>query len=126
MRSVEERLASTLGLACLSGTRDRVIVGAFVLPFLIPFLALVTSAPPTKFGFQMYSGVGTLSAEFVDGAGVVHDVDFGPALVTRRADIDWIQRLPTHLCKTTPEAVEIRVRQDTIGDDRVVSRECLR
>lgn len=116
----------TLGATGAGRWGRRLVVAVFVVQFLVPLLALVGSPAPSKFGFQMYSGVGGLSAEVIGLSGDREHVDIGSVLAAGRPDIDWLSRLPDHLCAVRPGAAEVVVRQAYPDGDRVVRQPCSR
>src|SRR5215213_11814270 len=81
--------------------RRGLIVGVFALQFLIPLIALVGSPAPSRFGFQMYSGQGKVSAYVVDSSGQRRTLEFTDLVANDRTEIDWISRLETtYVCNT--------------------------
>jgi hypothetical protein len=82
---------------------------AIVLQFLVPAIAL-TRTPPTRFGFQMYSGVGSLPVlTTVDASGREQRVPLDSIAAQSRVEIDWADRAVQYLCRTRPTLVEVRV-----------------
>jgi hypothetical protein len=78
---------------------------------LIPGAALVQPAP-TRFGFQMYSGQGSLAIDVVDGAGHALEVDLIEYIAAPpRLELDWTRNLPEYLCTVVPAAARVTVTQ---------------
>ncbi len=78
---------------------------------VVPTIALL-SPPPAKFGFQMYSGIGGVSAQVVHDDGRTEHLDPRPFVAKYRPDIDWLPALPEAMCSGIPTAVEVLVEQD--------------
>ena len=89
------------------------------LQIAIPLIALL-QPPPQKFGFQMYSGLGAVTATIIDADGMEQTVTDFDKLVGKSADTDWLPLLPEALCESNGDAVEVRVEQS----GRVRSIEC--
>jgi hypothetical protein len=101
-----------------------VLVAAVVaLQYVVPFVALTASAPPTRFGFQMYSGLGSVSAQQIDGDGRTSDLDLASMTVKFRPELDWSD-LQERLCAMSPDAKLIKVTTYDIADPRVRSVTC--
>ena len=85
-----------------------------MLQFAVPLAALVSSEPPTRFGFQMYSGLGWTTVEIHDRDGELVDYNWRQALAsTPRPDLDWgSSQLPSYLCDTVSEAATVTVRRN--------------
>lgn len=78
---------------------------------VVPAIALL-GAPPTRFGFQMYSAQGGAVVEVVDRAGRDVHVDLGEVLAgTPRPELDWTRVLPERICESEPQAVRVTVIQ---------------
>ncbi|WP_232499652.1 hypothetical protein [Agromyces humatus] len=102
----------------LAGTAAVLVVIA--LQIAIPLVALL-QPPPQKFGFQMYSGLGAVTATVIDVDGREHTVtEFDQLMGKYRPDIDWLPLLPEALCESFIDAVDVRVEQS----GRVRSIEC--
>ena len=85
-------------------TKTRRLVAAVVaVQIAVPALAMVLCDAPTRFGFQMYSGVGSLPEITADGAAVPID----SLIAAPRAEIDWSRVLPEHTCRQFPKAKRI-------------------
>ena len=107
--------------------RGGLIVGIFALQFLIPFIALVGSPAPSRFGFQMYSGQGKVSAYVVDASGQRKTLEFTDLVANDRTEIDWISRLETtYVCNTVENAVEVVVSQVNSHGTRTVRFSCVK
>lgn len=94
--------------------RWRALVAVIVLQFAIPFVALVASERPTRFGFQMYSGLGGPTVEIRDHEGDLVPYDWRKAIASLpRPDLDWgSSQLPAYLCDTVPGAQTVTVRRN--------------
>lgn len=107
------------------GRRGEVAVRLLaVAVFALPAALLVLADPPARFGFQMYSGYGTLTASWTDGDGEQHPVMLADHLASPRREVDWTTTLPSRLCPRLPGAVEVEVRQAARGGDRVGRATC--
>ncbi|KRE37059.1 hypothetical protein ASG73_12200 [Janibacter sp. Soil728] len=93
------------------GVPRGVVLGVIAAQFCVPLIALVASEPPTRLGFQMYSGLGSLDVTVEDEHG--QDVEYDPAevfAVSPRVEIDWTRRLPERLC-AIPGAAQVTVER---------------
>jgi hypothetical protein len=82
------------------------------LQIAVPLVALVGSDPPTRFGFQMYSGLGGVDVQIKDHDGELVPFDLHATLADLvRPELDWTSRLPAYLCTKVPEAATVTVRQ---------------
>lgn len=99
----------------------RVLVAAV---FVVPAALLALADPPARFGFQMYSGYGTLTTSWTDGDGEQHPVTIADHLASPRREVDWTTTLPSRLCPRLPGAVAVEVRQTARGGDRVGRATC--
>lgn len=104
--------------------RDRVVVGVVVALFAVPAAILLVGPKPSRFGFQMYSGYGVLSATWQDASGALHDVDLHDHLANDRIEVDWTTFLPEELCTRIPDAVRVEVRRTRPGGDEHRSVAC--
>jgi len=104
--------------------RDRVVLAIVVLLFAGPAGILVLDDRPSRFGFQMYSGYGDVSATWEDATGAVHDVDLGEHLANERNEVDWTRTLPEDLCARIAGAVRVDVRRTQPGADDHRSVRC--
>ena len=79
----------------------------------VPTIAAL-QPPPTRLGWQMYSGVGDLpsiSLTRADGSGLgvsLHDV-----IAKGRPELDWNTYLPPYLCAQHPDATGGTLSYDT-------------
>jgi hypothetical protein len=89
----------------------RAVVAVVALQFLVPLVALAME-PPTRFGFQMYSGYGSVDLSVTDRAGVRRQVGMDHVAAAYRGEIDWLGRVPAYLCRVEPDAVSATVLQD--------------
>lgn len=103
-----------------AGWRGRLVVAVVALQFLVPLIAL-TLERPVRFGFQMFSGFGAVRLLVTDHSGERREVAMEDVAVSYRAEIDWLQRMPEHLCHVEPDAVSATVEQH--GRSRTVSCE---
>lgn len=96
----------------ISSGRTGYIVGAVIaVQVVVPAVALF-HAPPSRFGFQMYSAQGGVSLEAVDEGGEPVDVNLdGIVAGSLRPELDWIDVLPGEVCQHTREAVQVVVEQ---------------
>lgn len=109
-------LATALG----RGTwQDRLLLGLVLALLLGPAVILVVGDRPSRFGFQMYSGYGDVTATWRDAAGTEHVVDLDDHLANARNEVDWTRSLPDDLCSRIPEAVAVQVRRTQPGTDQV-------
>lgn len=107
--------------------RRGLIVGAFILQFLIPLIVLIGSPAPSRLGFQMYSGQGDVHAYVVDEAGKRKAIDFGDLVANGRTEIDWISRLhKNYVCDTLRDAAEVVVSQVNSRGTRTARFSCIR
>ena len=85
--------------------RRGLVATVIAAQFCVPLVALLASAPPTRLGFQMYSGLGGLEVTVEDEQGETLEYDPGDVLpVSPRIEIDWTRRLPEALCEVTGAA----------------------
>lgn len=85
--------------------RRGLVATVIAAQFCVPLVALLASAPPTRLGFQMYSGLGGLDITVEDERG--EELEYDPAdilAVSPRIEIDWTRRLPEALCEATGAA----------------------
>ena len=98
----------------MGGTRwgSRVVVAVIALQVAVPFVALVSGPAPTRFGFQMYSGMGGTTVKVFDRDGRALPADWHDYIASLpRPDLDWKTRLPAHLCVHVPDAASVVVRR---------------
>jgi hypothetical protein len=97
-----------------------VVVAVIVLQFAVPLVAFVGGPLPTRFGFQMYSGLGGTSVEVLDSDGRALPADWHDYVASLpRPDLDWSTRLPAHLCAQLPDAASVVLRRS--GRESVVA-----
>lgn len=88
------------------GVPRGVVLTVIAAQFCVPLIALVGSAPPTRLGFQMYSGEGGIDITVEDRHGEELDPPLGDVLaVPLRAELDWTRRLPEALCEVPGAAL---------------------
>ena len=87
-------------------------IGAVIaLQVAVPLVAFLDE-PPTRFGFQMYSGLGSTEVDITARDGRPVPFDHQAALAgLLRPEFDWTQRLPEYVCANVPEAHKVAVRQ---------------
>lgn len=91
------------------GVRRGLVLAVIAAQFAVPLVALVGSVPPTRLGFQMYSGLGGLEIAVEDRGGDELEVDLADVLaVSPRSELDWTRRLPEALCGV-PAAARVTV-----------------
>lgn len=91
----------------------RILAAGVALQFAVPAVALALDAP-TRFGFQMYSGMGDqISVHATDTAGATVHIDLDTVAANPRPEIDWTQHLPEYLCATHPDYVNVTVSRDS-------------
>lgn len=96
-----------------SGIRGRLVMVAIVLQLVVPAIAFARE-PPSRFGFQMYSGVGGAEVEARDAAGRSIEIDLSYLLAgSMRPELDWTVRLPEYVCVNVPAAATVTVRQSS-------------
>ncbi|CAA9331174.1 MAG: hypothetical protein AVDCRST_MAG72-341 [uncultured Nocardioidaceae bacterium] len=94
-----------------SCARGRLVLLVLVAQAVFPFAAF-TAEPPTRFGFQMYSGIGGTSVDVRDETGASIDVDLEAVVPgSLRPELDWTALLPEHLCRRVAGAEEVEVAQ---------------
>ena len=94
--------------------RSRVLVAVIAVQVAVPLVALVGSEPPTRFGFQMYSGLGWPTVEIRDRDGELLSYNWRRAIASLgRPDLDWgSSDLAARLCTTVPGAATVLVRRN--------------
>jgi hypothetical protein len=91
--------------------KRRLLVAAVVVQIAVPAMALMKS-PPTRFGFQMYSGQGWTSVEVIGSSGDAIDVDIESYVAgALRPELDWTRNLPEVLCSSVRGAAWVTVTQ---------------
>jgi hypothetical protein len=97
----------------MSDVRGRLVLAVLMLQVLVPLVAFMAE-PPTRFGFQMYSGLGGTTVEAQGIAGEPIDVDLSKLLAgTMRPELDWMAGLPEHVCANVESAATVTVEQST-------------
>lgn len=76
--------------------RRRLVVAVLFLQVAVPLIAL--NNPPTRFGFQMYSGITSTGIEVRDRAGRVVELDEDLLPGPLRGDLPWWRDLPEFIC----------------------------
>lgn len=97
-----------------TGWRAGLVAAVIAVQFAVPLVALVGSEPPTRFGFQMYSALGTPTVEIRDRDGNLVPYDWGDAVASRaRPDLDWgSSPLAGYLCETVPGAATVTITRN--------------
>lgn len=96
---IPQRLEATATKIAIMTTRQRMLAAGIAVQVLVPLVALLGGEPPTRLGFQMYSGTGKLEIRVEDERGSKLDVDLGEILAVQpRIELDWTRRLPEALC----------------------------
>lgn len=106
-----------LSPALVTTWRDRAVLGVAGAVFLVPAGIMLLGPTPARYGFQMYSGHGLMSASWEDRDGTVHRVRLGEHIANARTEVDWTPFLPERLCSRIPEAVRVEVRRTRPGED---------
>lgn len=91
------------------GWRDSIVLALAAALIAVPAVALAFFPKPSRFGFQMFSGYGVVTASYHDREGVEHGIRVQQYVVVLRHEIDWTADLPGHLCSLIPEAVSVEV-----------------
>jgi hypothetical protein len=108
-----------------AGLPGVLVAAVIILQFLVPFVALTASVPPTRFGFQMYSGMGSVLAQQTDANGLTSDIDVTAVSVKFRPELDWSD-LPERLCAISPDATRVKVTTFDNADPHVRTVTCKR
>ena len=94
------------------GMMRAILLAVVVAQFAVPMIALIGSTPPTRFGFQMYSGQGWTKVRIFDDSGDPIPFDQRAHVAgDLRPEIDWTQRLPEHLCGSVARAARVVVER---------------
>lgn len=112
----------SLGLA--TTWRDRAVLGVAGALFAVPAGIMLLGPTPARYGFQMYSGHGLMSAHWEDEGGSTHPVRLGEHIASSRTEVDWTTFLPERLCSRIPHAVRVEVRRTRPGGDERRSVAC--
>lgn len=104
--------------------RDRAVLAVVVAVFVIPAALIVLGPTPSRYSFQMYSGLGVMTAQWQDQDGDVHDVRLGQHIAASRTEVDWTTFLPEQLCRRIPGAVRVEVRRTQPDRDERRSVRC--
>lgn len=96
---------------------QRLVALVIVAQVLVPALAL--THPPSRFGFQMFSGIGAIDIVVLDAVGDPVPVDNTLFVRPVRSDLRYASSLPKFLCLRIPHASTVTV-QDA-SDRRTVS-----
>lgn len=98
------------------GRRDALkryaLVAVVVAQFAVPAVALLND-PPSRFGFQMYSGLGGAKVKAVDADGQPVKIIWRETVAgILRPDLTWADVLPEKICETTSAAVAVTIEED--------------
>ncbi|HEY9324276.1 MAG TPA: hypothetical protein VIP50_05045 [Agromyces sp.] len=81
------------------------------LQVAVPLVALL-QPPPQKFGFQMYSGLGAVTATVIDTEGDERPfVEIDRIAAKYRPDTNWLPLLPEAVCAAEHDVVSVTVEQ---------------
>ncbi len=78
------------------GVPGLLVVLVITFQFLVPAIAL--NDPPTRFGFQMYSGTGQFTVTATDAAGNSRIIEPEEYVIDPRTELDWTEDLPEYVC----------------------------
>lgn len=96
-----------------SGVRGRLVIAAVFLQAALPFVAFL-GEPPTRFGFQMYSGLGHASVQAQSASGEPIRLELSDLVAgSMRPDMDWTRILPEHVCANVPGVATVTVSQSS-------------
>lgn len=96
--------------------RRGLVVAVIGAQFCVPLVALLATEPPTRLGFQMYSGQARLQVTVEDERGDELDYDAGQVLAAvPRVELDWTRVLPPALCEVTEGAARVTVSQSGVA-----------
>ncbi|HLT18929.1 MAG TPA: hypothetical protein VKZ96_05685 [Thermomicrobiales bacterium] len=103
----------------------QIVILLFVVTQVLVPAYLLLGPRPAHFGWQMYSGVRTLS-EFttIDASGQAREIEPNDYLGNPRLEIDLTTALPAHICATQPAVVAVQARNPIT--DEVVATPCSR
>ncbi|MGY1828777.1 MULTISPECIES: hypothetical protein [unclassified Blastococcus] len=91
--------------------REWALVAVLGAQVTVPAVALL-DAPPTRFGFQMYSAQGGVVVTAIDARGREFSPDLEESLAgVMRPEFDWTTVLPEYVCDVVPRAVQVTVEQ---------------
>ena len=92
--------------------------------FSVPAVALAME-PPTRLGFQMYSGLGEVpEITITANDGSTDEVAIGDVVAVPRPELDWSIKLPEHLCGTKRDAHTVRLSWVAAG--KTLEHSCVR
>lgn len=107
------------GIVERAGVLPRWVLAAVVVQVAVPGIVLVASEPPSRFGFQMYSGMGSATVEARTSDGRLVELPDDLLAGMMRPDVPWLSRLPEHVCERVPQAARVTVEQN--GERREVT-----
>lgn len=110
-KAVAEGPSAGVSMLWNVGGPVRLVIAAIVaLQVLVPLIQL--GAPPARFGFQMYSGLGGAQIGALDAKGDAVNIDHKKIVAGGlRPDLLWVQRLPEAVCERVPAAAQVVVTQ---------------
>lgn len=87
---------------------------------LVP-AAMMLGEPPSRFGWQMYSGLGEIPRiTLIDEAGSSNRMPFDDVASNPRPEIDWGSYIPPHVCQDFDNARAVEISYS----DREEKHEC--
>lgn len=95
--------------------RDRAVLATVLALFVVPAAILLLAPKPGRFGFQMYSGYGVVTATWTDRDGTTHELDLEKHTANPRGEVDWPAFAPELLCERLPAAARVEVRRTVPG-----------
>jgi hypothetical protein len=91
---------------------------AVVVQVTVPAIALFNH-PPTRFGFQMYSGKGSNpKITAVDHEGHREQIPLAAIVADPRPEIDWMSHVSQYLCASRPDIVSVHIVTSDPPQDR--------
>ncbi|GAB3247811.1 hypothetical protein [Arthrobacter pigmenti] len=95
-------------------------MGILALQLVVPAIAFFQE-PPTRLGWQMYSGIGELPKVHVETeANTTEKIVFMDVAANNRSEIDWRKYLPEFVCQENANAIAVELAYST----RTESFEC--
>lgn len=85
------------------------LIGIVALQVATPAFSLLHE-PPTRLGWQMYSGNGELPKIIVESTnGAEEDIPFTDLAATSRAELNWDHVIPAYVCGQMEDAATVRL-----------------
>lgn len=89
------------------------IIGIIAIQLAVPTLAFFQE-PPSRLGWQMYSGIGQLPEINVERPnGDLTDLPFTDVAAAPRPELNWSELLPPFVCAQLPDAIAIDLTYST-------------